>query len=49
MTKKIEPAGKQTPYAKQQKNVKHQKRVEEIRKTGGTNIPDQLHGRKGKK
>lgn len=48
MVDEIEPAGKQTDYAKQQKNVKHQARVEETRKTGGTDISDQLHGPKGK-
>jgi len=39
-----EPAGNMTDGAKQLKNVAHQKRVEMLRKTNGTEISRQLHG-----
>lgn len=45
----IEPAGNQTDYAKQQKHVKHEARIEQIRKAdAGPSISEQLRGPKDK-
>lgn len=45
----IEPAGELSEYGKQQKNVKHQARVEEMNRAGGTEIHEQLRGKRKKK